>query len=212
MNDLYLLDINDLKKIDTYMFWYAQMSNERKKKIDSFVFEKDRMLSLGAGILLHKGLTDAGLKETNYIYGQYGKPYLQNEKLFFNISHSGEYVVCGFSDEEIGVDIEKIQTFDNELINFVFNKNEIEYIKVNYPMPDEGFTFLWTIKESVMKYFGTGLSLGPKEIDVDMSGEISATCKKYNCSELCFGHYPVKGYALTVCSNNKNISMKTVSL
>ena len=40
--------------------------------------------------------------------GGKGKPFVaEREDVFFNISHSGVYVVCAVSDGEIGVDIEK---------------------------------------------------------------------------------------------------------
>ena len=40
--------------------------------------------------------------------GEKGKPFIVGvENVFFNISHSGDYVVCSVSDREIGIDIEK---------------------------------------------------------------------------------------------------------
>ncbi|MCM1541833.1 MAG: 4'-phosphopantetheinyl transferase superfamily protein [Blautia sp.] len=47
--------------------------------------------------------------ENRYRYGNNGKPYLLDVPLQFNISHSGDYVFCGVSEREIGVDIQKIQ-------------------------------------------------------------------------------------------------------
>ena len=42
---------------------------------------------------------------------KYGKPYFKNNDFGFNISHSGEYIVCVISTDEkqnLGIDIEEI--------------------------------------------------------------------------------------------------------
>lgn len=52
---------------------------------------------------------DRKVTEPCYRYGEGGKPYLTNVSFLFNLSHSGDYVFCGVSEQEIGVDIQKIQ-------------------------------------------------------------------------------------------------------
>lgn len=42
----------------------------------------------------------------SYEYGEQGKPQIVNFPKKFNLSHSGDYVVCGVSDGEVGVDIQ----------------------------------------------------------------------------------------------------------
>lgn len=56
-------------------------------------------------------LSDLGRKVTEpcYRYGKNGKPYLVDYPFQFNLSHSGDYIFCGVSEQEIGVDIQKIQ-------------------------------------------------------------------------------------------------------
>ena len=202
-NFVYLLDTEQLKDPYIYGYWYEKMPKSRQKKVSSFIFEKDRVLSLGAGILLQKGLDRAGMADREIVYGKNGKPLLKNGRLHFNLSHSGRLTVCAFSEKKVGVDIEEVRQFDDALANFVYHKSEIEYIRENYAVADEGFTLLWTVKESIMKYFGTGLSLEPKKIYVDMSGGISAVCDEYDCGKLCFTTYAAEGHSFTVCSENK---------
>ncbi|MCI9438396.1 MAG: 4'-phosphopantetheinyl transferase superfamily protein [Lachnospiraceae bacterium] len=42
-----------------------------------------------------------------YRYGKEGKPYLRDMPFYFNLSHSGEYVLCVIATEEIGADIQQ---------------------------------------------------------------------------------------------------------
>lgn len=37
-----------------------------------------------------------------YVYGKEGKPYFRDLPVYFNLSHSGEYVLCAVSTEEMG--------------------------------------------------------------------------------------------------------------
>ncbi|MBQ7265972.1 MAG: 4'-phosphopantetheinyl transferase superfamily protein [Firmicutes bacterium] len=199
-NTLYVLNTEELKDKYIYEYWYDKMPLYRREKTDFFMFEKDKRLSLAAGILLKKALDEHNVEDRDILCGKNGKPYLKDKKLHFNISHSENMAVCAVSDRVVGVDTEKVHIFEEGLINFVFHKEEIDCIRKNYADPDEGFTFLWTVKESAMKYFGTGLALEPKGISVDMAGRVRAYCEGYNSDALYFTRYNIEGYVLTVCS------------
>lgn len=158
-NHIYILDTNLLASIGTFDMWYRKMSVERRKKIDAFYFFKDKCLSLGAGILLSNGLFREEITDTELSYGENGKPFLcGRDDIYFNISHSEKMVICAFSDRPVGADIEAYRHFDDDLANFVYHESEIRQICSSGIDADIGFTQLWTIKESIMKYFGTGLN------------------------------------------------------
>lgn len=206
-NHIYILDTYLLENTGTFDKWYRKMPPERREKIDSFHFLKDRRLSLGAGILLYKCLLREGITDGKLSFAENGKPFLADRRdIHFNLSHSENMAVCAVSDRPVGVDIEACRHFENDLADFAFHKSEIDYIRRKENDADMAFTRLWTIKESVMKYFGTGLSLEPKEIYVDMRGGISAFCERYHCGNIYFAGYDVKGYAVTVCSGYKDFS------
>ncbi len=86
--------------------------------------------------------------------GENGKPYIDG--LHFNISHSGEYVVCAFADSEVGVDIEKIREYRKRVAE-KFHPEEIAAIE-NSEDKDLEFFKIWTMKEAYLKCLGTGIS------------------------------------------------------
>ena len=132
----------------------------RYERAQRFVREDDRLRSIGAGLLLLRlGLRD----EADIEYGPHGKPsvsYLPH----FNISHSGDYVVCAQGNAEIGVDIERPRKGNLKLAEHVFTEREREWMW----QEDSSLRFLklWTCKEAVMKLFGEGLHMPPESFDV----------------------------------------------
>ena len=93
-------------------------------------------------------------------YNEYGKPYIKNNPIYFNISHSGDYIVIIISDRECGIDIEKIRDINNNIIDKVCLDKEKELI-----IDSKSFTLMWTKKEAYSKYKGLGYAYGLKNID-----------------------------------------------
>lgn len=90
---------------------YKTVPEYRQKKIDSYGSKKEKCLSLGAGLLLSRAIKDAGLDESDMVYGfkESGMPYFKNyPEVCFSLSHSEERVMCGFSTGPVGVDTELI--------------------------------------------------------------------------------------------------------
>ena len=93
-----------------------------------------------------------------------GKPYIVNKKIFFNISHSGNYVLCAFGDENVGCDVEIINTYNDKVVNRFFTVSEQKVLNSSNKK-DVDFTRLWTLKESVLKFTGSGVSGGLSSYD-----------------------------------------------
>jgi len=97
-----------------------------------------------------------------------GKPFfLQTENRFFNISHSGDRVVCALDDEPVGIDIQKVRPFRKGLRQRVCSREELEWLDGRGGR-DEEFALLWAMKESKCKHSGQGLRLPVSEIDVPL--------------------------------------------
>lgn len=88
-------------------------------------------------------------------YTSYGRPFIVNSKLDFNISHAGEYLVLAIIDSsKVGIDIEECDNSINpaELGSIVFSSVEQELIDNDI----NKFFKLWTKKEALIKAHGTG--------------------------------------------------------
>ena len=158
MNDLYICNISCLKDETLFNKLYSSLPIERKNRIDKYHFENDKYLSIGSFCLLNKALQDRNISNYELVYGENNKPYLRNNELYFNISHSNEYVICLVSNEEVGCDIEKIKDVKLNVAKSHFHPNEYETI-INSNNPLDTFFKFWTLKESFMKNKGLGLKL-----------------------------------------------------
>lgn len=92
-----------------------------------------------------------------------GKPYIDRSQLYFNISHSGNWVSLAFGKNvDLGVDIEQPQQKCDSLpfLN-VYHPEE------NFDETDDNFYSVWTMKEAVTKATGYGLSIPFNELRLD---------------------------------------------
>lgn len=99
--------------------------------------------------------------DLSYEYGSMGKPRLSGYPLHFNLSHSGDYVLCAASDREIGVDIQKLQTLDElGLARRYFTSGEYEILQGLGDDRERSRLFfrLWTRKEAYGKLTGEGIT------------------------------------------------------
>ena len=100
------------------------------------------------------------IAKQEFSYNEHGKPYLLNyPDVHFNISHSGEYVVCAVSGMPVGIDIQKISEYNPAVARRVCNEKELKQIEDSSDKASE-FTKHWTQKEAVLKMHGTGITDG----------------------------------------------------
>lgn len=118
----------------------------------------------------------------NLQYTNFGKPFLSSNAVFFNISHSGNFVVCAITDKsEVGIDIQLISTIT--LDDFKSQLTEKEWSKILLSdNKNEAFFDYWTQKEAVIKAHGSGLSLPLKSFDV-LDNTTSINGEKYYLKE-----------------------------
>ena len=111
--NLYIADI-DLG-IKHQKFLLENINEEQKKTAQGFAHEIDQIRSLISSYLKNQ------LSKGNLLKKKFGKPYFEKGP-FFNISHSGRYVVMAVASSEIGVDIEENKARDLSSITRIFNE------------------------------------------------------------------------------------------
>lgn len=96
-----------------------------------------------------------------------GKPYIREAPwLYFNLSHSGSYVLVAFARSPIGVDIERRRPIAEGFLHYALTADEYGYvIQAGDPNHrEERFLRVWTRKESYFKAIGTGLTNNWRQI------------------------------------------------
>ena len=106
-----------------------------------------------------------GIKGEEVGKNQWGKPYLKDHKMYFNVSHTGNYTFLAAADQEVGIDAEEITSYDERIPALYFTGDERDYW---YRSRDrrKAFFEIWTKKESCLKYLGMGFFLTPQSISV----------------------------------------------
>lgn len=129
----------------------------------------DRQLSVTGKLLLLRLLKEFGLEKKLALddlnYNIFMRPYF-NATLDFNISHSGNIVICcGSLNGMVGIDIEQVKRIDlDDYINF-FTENEWNQINRSSDRYDK-FYHYWTRKEAALKAIGSGFHTPLSAVDV----------------------------------------------
>lgn len=182
---------------------FADVSDRRKEKILSCRQKKDRLLSLGAGVLLDRALSAYGLREKDMAItaGPYGKPAFSDGKPFaFSLSHSGERALLAVSDSTVGCDIEKIREIDLRIADRFFSESENAYIRTAAGKEEAKRRFfrVWVRKESYLKALGTGIgNLNGNFDTVEKEGKTLPVT--VNERAYAFSEYSADGYEAAVC-------------
>lgn len=190
-----------------------RFSANYQKKIQSFKKWQDAQLSLLGRMLLFNGINEFTKKkysDEDIRYTIFNKPYFKDSLIHFNVSHSGNIVICAISDEaEIGIDIEKIvhidindfktQMTDDEWFGVVSSNNEIM-----------SFYDFWTKKEAVVKAYGQGLGLSLKSFEI-INNKTSIKNEIFELKEIKFDD-TYKCYLSQKCIKNKTIEDQKIKI
>ncbi len=180
----------DISRADekVYASLYERASAERKSRADRYRRYEDKLRCVAADALLRVAL---GTCEYQIEKNEFGKPYVKGrDDFYYNLSHSGKYVVIAFGNGEIGVDIQQHRgdTDMRMIADHCFARDEKDYVWQSDRQIKERFYEIWTGKESYLKYIGKGLCKDMRSFSIsDRKREIRLL-------------YPEEGYTLSLCT------------
>lgn len=175
--------LGDTKYADVCQY-AAVLPTERQEKIERLRFEKDKLLSLAAGLLIRREIGDVPMR-----MNEHGKPYAVDSGTYFSVSHSGDCDVIAVDDREIGVDVEKLPDKDYmKIAERFYHPGELRYVQ-NAEDPARAFTRIWTRKEAYLKQIGIGIATDLRAFDTT-SGELAARIVSYD----------LDGYVISACA------------
>lgn len=206
---VYAAGVKVLEDAALYELARKRVSAERREKAGRFAFEKDRRLCIGAGLLLNKALSDAGVEpeRAETVTDERGKPYLKGGGVFFSLSHSGETVLCAVSPWELGCDIEELGDADIAIAKRFFHENECRRIfsPETAEKRRELFFRYWTLKESFLKATGEGLRLPLNSFEISLEGNCIRVLQGYDGRDYSFAEFgEIPGYRAAVCTAKKD--------
>lgn len=154
-----------------------------------------------------------------FFYSEKGKPYiserdLSGNNIFFNISHSGQWIICGVSDRELGIDIEEIKKAKTKVAERFFTKEECDSIAgLEGEEQDRYFYLLWTVKESYLKYLGTGLTKPLNSFNVVVNKDDIRVDESTLSASLKFSNINIDSeHTITVCSHYLTDKVEIIEL
>lgn len=202
MIETWIADIVPLYKEECYRKYYMQVPDFRKEKADKMRFQNGKAQSIGAWSLLE----------------QIRKKYGITESAAFNLSHSGDYVLCSVDmdcgeDTQVGCDIESVDEPNLKIAKRFFSPSEYELILAQKSRGDQQEVFyrFWVLKESFMKATRQGMALDMKSFEIQLGNPPVLMKKPEEFPRSYFyQEYKLSGipYKIAVCSTEKEINPK----
>jgi len=203
-NFICLSEINPVLSQDRIDVLLQSISKENREKCQRFIFKEDTLRTLYGELMVRHVLCQRLLvenKDIEILKNDAGKPYVKGYIIYFNISHAGDFVVCAFSQQEIGIDIEQIKEIDLNIARRFFHQQEYEDLQAQKKQNQlDYFYSLWTLKESYIKWLGTGLSTPLDSFCFHIMDKNISCVDNARKVMPFFKQFFIKNYKLSVCS------------
>lgn len=201
--NIYLLDVTSIPEQAVSEYTYA-LDTDRQNRIAQYSRSAEKRRSSGA----EKHRSPSAEKQRSFGAGmallyawrmQYkdrvipqtardenGKPYFIGERIPFCLSHSGKYAACVLAekpDQELGLDIQEPRTVRDGVTARFFSEGENEQVRAGVDP-----CLIWSRKESLAKYRGSGLRGDLRLLDTAGKTEHIWSCRTAD------------DYAVSVCT------------
>lgn len=219
MVDVFGININEsiYKKNLNYIIRF--ISSSKAEKIMKFYDIRDSYRgALGEIIARYAICYRNGLKNQNieFSISKDGKPNLIfPKKNFFNISHSGDWVICAISNNIVGVDVEMVRKPNLKIAKRFFSASEYEFLLGNSSKKEQEKLFykIWTLKESYVKADGRGLVIPLNSFSINLNRDIISIYTENNLKNCFFKTFEVDDkYTAAVCSVEESINSNITKL
>lgn len=198
MIEVWMGSIEKLREEGVYQSCFSKLQPWRKEKALAYKKEINRLQSVAVWRLWQK------IRERKKL----------PEDASFNLSHSGDYVLCAYSTEKervLGCDIQVMKSYPERILKEVLCAEEQEEMKfLSQEEKKERFYRYWVLKESFAKATKKGLSIGLSKIGVCWKEGIPYYFRQpegYGRPYICREFEVPKGDArIGVCSNGEEIS------
>ena len=180
---------------ESYARIWGRLPENLKPGIQRYRFLEDRKRRLAAREMVRAFLEKKGysVRLETWTKGPQEKPYLPGMP-YFNISHSGDWIVVVFSDQEVGIDIERISELDLEAVSRFFHPEEISLLEKE-AYDKQLFFRVWARKEAYLKATGKGITGGLSGVSV-LEGLIAGPVQPWYIEDV--DRWP--GYHCAVCT------------
>ena|SRR3990167_3686414 len=142
----------------------SALSEDEQKRGFGFVFLQNRTHYFIARFSMRMILSyylDTKPSKIEFAYNEYGKPFLKNREIEFNLSHCNEQAILAVTHQSLlGIDIEymnhelDLQPIAQEILS---EREYQEFSSLDYPFQTRAFYRAWTCKEAFTKCLGYGL-------------------------------------------------------
>ena len=196
---VYIAKITPLLIEENYRAYYRKIPAWRQEKADKLRFKEDKARSVGAWILWEK------IKKAGQV----------PQEAVFNLSHSGDYVLCAYCDvakAQVGCDLEEVKELRLSVARRFFGEREYRHIAETKDPECKTWLFYryWVLKESFMKATRKGMAMDMRsyEIGWDQGGKpvIARKPEEYADAYYC-REYRMQGVhaAMAVCTTDPDI-------
>ena len=132
--------------------------------------EKDFIIQKGVVRLLLSKYLGRNPEDIEISSTKTGKPFIPSTGLQFNVSHSNDLLLCGFSSSSpVGVDIQHIYEISplDRIIKKILSPAEIQRLAaVPSNIYLDHFFTIWAAKEAFLKASGDGFSRSPNQFSI----------------------------------------------
>lgn len=212
MVEIFAVNLNDALQESEFNTLIHYITKEKHERISRFRRYEDAQRALIGDILIRYLLCrKLKIKNKKLIFNtnEFGKPFLSSHNdIHFNVSHSGEWVVCCIDNLPVGIDIEQIKPIDMSIAEKFFSKQEFTELMCKESIKRESYFYdLWTLKESYIKAVGKGLSIQLDSFTICIEQKNITLCSANEPNNYYFKQYFIdNNYKMAVCSRKNEFT------